>query len=177
MSLIAYQKIGDRLLLPLVEATKRGVGDFDSYDIRQDTNWRVDYIPFMVNGINSCRIQPGWEVLSYNFSGCLFVVWEDQGNFFAGHVSTGDGKDCKPRWLNARNGFTRFAEFRPSDYVVPRQGVIIRDVYGLVSLRNNNNNICFSTIVVSTDFQGNHFIDQWHMFDVEWGRTVLSDEE
>lgn len=172
MAVIDYQKVGDGLLLPRVEANKRGVGDFDSYGIRQDTNWRVDYIPYMVNGINSCSIQPGWEVLSYNFTGCLFVVWEYQGIFFAGHVSTGTGQDCKPRWIAARGGFTRFAEFRPSDYVVPRQGVIIKDIYGLVSLRNNNNNICFSTIVASSDLQGNRFIDQWHMLDVEWGHTV-----
>lgn len=173
MAVIDFQKVGDQCLMPTQATTKIGIGDFDSCEIRQDNNWRVDYIPFMPNGINCCRLTVGWEALSFNFSGCPFVVWEDQGQFFAGHVSTGDGQDCKQRWINARGQFTRYAEFLPHKYIVGRPTVAIQHMYGLVSLRNGGNNICFSTIGVSVDKTGNRAIDQWHMFDVEWGHTEI----
>lgn len=89
------------------------------------------YLPFAQNGINYTPSQ-GRDVVSGKFSGCLMASYNVGGQQRVGHVSTGEGQDCKAAWRTVMNGATNVFQFRPSDHI-ETGGVAWFGTYGLIT--------------------------------------------
>lgn len=136
--------------LPNLQRGKRSVNPICSEDYIYFKTPGFLYIPFVPNEINFATLPSNvnFDVLSYNFSGCIMAVCVDKcGILKACHVSTGAGQDCIPLWNQIKSNVYRFMEFKPSDYIkVP----IIRPLLGCYGLITGNINAirCFSITVV-----------------------------
>ena len=93
------------------------------------------YLPFVPNQINCCE-SPGFDVLSYNFTGCIMAIFTDsKGVRKVCHVSTGSDADCKAQWEDIQKQSTEVRNYRPSDYIrLPDMpGWAFLGCYGLIT--------------------------------------------
>ena len=118
---------------PRNEASAQGEGGLCSIDVETLSLGihRYKYLPFAKNGIN-CVATEGLDVVSYNFTGCIMAVFDDQGTRKVCHVSTGEGQDCKEEWQRIKGRSFNVFEFRPSDFI-DAKGRAFAGCYGLIT--------------------------------------------
>lgn len=121
------------------------------------------YVPFHENAIDCCEIiSSDYDAVSYSFTGCLMVVWQEvSGKVFVGHVATDKNpeKDCKPQWEAMKSDVHRWLQFRPSD-AIPQmpEGVTFVGCYGLVSFDKNFKSLTGWGVVIGSKKDGKWFV-------------------
>lgn len=117
--------------LPTHEAGQHGSGTLCQIGITNAKYYGAKYVPFVKNGINWIE-QGEYDVISYNFTGCLMAAFTFEKKKRICHVSTGEGQDCLPEWRKIKAKSVNVFEFRPSDFIDAKGGAF-NGCYGLIT--------------------------------------------